>query len=201
MSAKTQPLKVMVSSSVYGTQSLLRQTYATLRGFGYEVICSPIGTLSVNPKQPNLNNCLRAVAECDIFIGFIRPIYGSGRDSKNEKSITHLELEKAIELGRARWMLVHSSVVKMRCLVRHVFYDKDGQRNAQAFKEIKGEFDDPRVIEMYELAADSKSKKPWSQRVNHWVHEYHYDFEALDYISAQFSNPQRVAGYLNPKKD
>ena len=200
MSAKTEPLKVMISSSVYGTQSLLRQTYATLRGFGYEVICSPIGTLSVNPTQPNLDNCLGAVAECDIFIGFIRPIYGSGRDSKKDKSITHLELEKAIELGRARWMLTHSSVVKMRSLVRHVFYKKDGTRNAQEFKELKGEFDDPRVIEMYELAADSNSKKPWSQRVNHWVHEYHYDFEALDYISAQFSNPQRVAGYLNPEK-
>jgi hypothetical protein len=90
---------------------------------------------------------------------------------------------------------------KMRSLVRHVFYNKDGSRNAQEFKELKGEFDDPRVIEMYELAADSNSKKPWSQRVNHWVHEYHYDFEALDYISAQFSNPQWVAGYLNPRKD
>jgi hypothetical protein len=191
----------MISSSVYGSQSLLRQTYATLRGFGYDVMCSPVGTLSVNPTQPNLDNCLQAVEECQIFVGFIRPIYGSGRDSKKDKSISHLELEKAIKLNRPRWILAHSSVVKMRSLVRHVFYNKDGSRNAQEFKELKGEFDDPRVIEMYELAADSNSKKPWSQRVNHWVHEYHYDFEALDYISAQFSNPQRVAGYLNPRKD
>jgi hypothetical protein len=199
MSAKAPPLKVMISSSVYGSQSLLRQTYATLRGFGYEVICSPVGTLAVNPTVPNLTNCLRAVDECDIFIGFIRPIYGSGRDTKKDKSITHLELERAIARGRdlPRWILAHSSVVKMRSLVRHVFYDADGSRNAQEFKELRGEFDDPRVIEMYELAADSNSKKPWSQRVNHWVHEYHYDYEALDFISAQFSNPQRVAGYLN----
>lgn len=201
MPSKDPPLKVMISSSVYGSQSLLRQTYATLRGFGYDVICSPVGTLSVNPTQPNLDNCLQAVEECHIFVGFIRPIYGSGRDSKKDKSITHIELEKAIKLNRPRWILAHSSVVKMRSLVRHVFYNKDGSRNAQEFKELKGEFDDPRVIEMYELAADSNSKKPWSQRVNHWVHEYHYDFEALDYISAQFSNPQRVAGYLNPRKD
>lgn len=201
MPLKVPSLKVMISSSVYGSQSLLRQTYATLRGFGYDVICSPTGTLSVNPTRPNLDNCLRAVEECDVFIGVIRPIYGSGRDSKKDKSITHFELEKAIALNRPRWILAHSSVVKMRSLVRHVFYNKDGSRNAQEFKELKGEFDDPRVIEMYELAADSNSKKPWSQRVNHWVHEYHYDFEALDYISAQFSNPQRVAGYLNPRKD
>ncbi len=189
----------MISSSVYGAQSLLRQTYGVVRGFGYDVICSPVGTISVNPTQPNLANCLQAVEDCDIFIGFIRPIYGSGRDSKKDKSITHLELEKAVAMNRPRWMLAHSSVVKMRSLVRHVFYDEDGTRNGVEFKVLKGEFDDPRVIEMYELAADSLSKKPWSQRVNHWVHEYHYDFEALDYISAQFSNPQRVAGYLIKK--
>lgn len=195
--AKT-PLKIMISSSVYGSLSLLRQTYATLRGFGYEVICSPAGSVAVNPKKPNLKNCLNAVEECNLFIGFIRPIYGSGRDSKKDKSITHLELEEAIKLDRPRWMLAHSSVVKMRSLVKHVFYDKDGVRNAVEFKELKGEFDDPKVIEMYELAADSNSEKPWSQRTNHWVHEYHYDFEALDFISAQFRDPKRVAAYLNP---
>lgn len=200
MPAKSPPLKVMISSSVYGTESLLRQAYATLLNFGYDVICSPVGTLPVNPKKPNLDNCLRAVEECDIFIGFIRPIYGSGRNSKVDKSITRLELEKAIALNRPRWMLAHSSVVKMRNLVRHVFFNKDGSRNANKFKELKGEFDDPRVIEMYELAADSNSKKPWSQRENHWVHEYHYDHEALDFISAQFGKPLRVADFLNPRK-
>ena len=187
----------MISSSVYGAQSLLRQSYATLLGFGYDVICSPIGTLPVNPKKANLTNCLEAVEECDMFLGFIRPIYGSGRDLKKGKSITHMELEKAIKLDRPRWMLAHSSVVKMRSLVRHVFYDKKGVRNTVEFKELKGEFDDPRVIEMYELAADSHSKKPWSQRTNHWVHEYHYDFEALDFIGAQFRDQKRVAAYLN----
>ena len=70
-------------------------------------------------------------------------------------------------------------------------------RNGVEFRELKGEFDDPRVIEMYELAADSRSAKPWSQRVNNWVHDYHYDFEALDIISAQFRDPKRVTAYLN----
>ena len=196
MAARRPRLKVMISSSVYGAQSLLRQTYATLLGLRYDVICSPVGTVSVDPLSSNLASCLRAVEECDIFVGFIRPIYGSGKDSKRDKSITHLELEKAIQLKRPRWMLAHSSVVKMRSLVRRVFYDKDGTRNGLPFEGIKGEFDDLRVIEMYELAADSHNKKPWSQRVNHWVHEYHYDSEALDYIKAQFRDPVRVAAYL-----
>lgn len=191
-----EQIKVMISSSVYGSQSLLVQTYATLKGFGYNVICSPIGTLPVNPKKSNLTNCLDAVNECDVFVGFIRPIYGSGRDSKAEKSITHLELEKAVSLKRPRWILAHSSVVKMRRLVKHVFYDEDGIRNKIKFEPLVGEFDDPRVVEMYELAADSSSDLPWSQRTNHWVHEYHYDFEALDYIKTQFGEPKRVADYL-----
>lgn len=197
----TQPLKVMISSSVYGAESLLRQTYATLKRFGYEVICSPVGTVPVNPKKPNLQNCLEAVDECDIFVGFIRPIYGSGRDSKIDKSITHLELERAMARKPAlpRWILAHSSVVKMRRLLRQVYYKKGGGRNEKKFEPLKGEFDDVRVIEMYDLAADTQSKKPWSQRVNHWVHEYHYDFEALDYLSAQFKDPKRVASYLKAK--
>lgn len=202
-------MKVMISSSVYSAQSLLVQVCATLRAFeAYDVICSPVGTVPVDPTDSNLKSCLAAVEDCQLFIGFIRPIYGSGRDyweasdgkKSSSKSITHLELEKAIALGRPRWMLAHSSVVKMRSLVREVFYKEDGTRNDTKFKELKGEFDDPRVIEMYELAADSNSKKDWSQRKNHWVHEYHYDFEALDYIKAQFGDPKRVAAYLKQPK-
>lgn len=200
MSGKVEPLRAMISSSVYGAESLLRQTYATLRGFGYDVICSPVGTLPVNPKMTNLDNCLKAVEQCQIFIGFIRPVYGSGRDSDKDKSVSHLELEKAISLGIPRWMLAHSSVVKMRRLVRGVFYDDKGLRNEVQFKPLIGEFDDLRVIEMYDLAADSKRKRPWSKRLNHWVHEYHYDFEALDYISAQFGKPERVASYIGSEK-
>ena len=164
---RNEPLKVLISSSVYGTQSLLRQSYATLRGYGYNVICPPVGSLAVNPRKSNLENCLHAMTECDIFVGFIRPISGSGRDSTEEKSVTHLELERAIAVNRPRWMMVHSSVVKMRNLVGHVFYDKKGVRNGVEFKPLKGEFDDLRVIEMYELAADSRiasEKRRWRFR-------------------------------------
>ena len=44
-------LKVMVSSSVYGSQSLLRQAYATLLSFGYDVICSPVGTMAAMDRR------------------------------------------------------------------------------------------------------------------------------------------------------
>jgi hypothetical protein len=32
------------------------------------------------------------------------------------------------------------------------------------------------------------------------VHEYHYEFEALDFVQAQLSDPRRVAQYLAPRK-
>ena len=190
----------MISSSVYGAESLLRQVYGTLKQFGYDVVCSPVGSLPVNPNQSNRKNCLNALDHCDLFIGFIRPIYGSGRSSRSAKSITHEELEKAIDIDVPRWVLAHSSVVKMRRLVRHVFYNKDGTRNKNKFEPLKGEFDDPRVIEMYDLAADTRSSKPWSERTNHWVQEYHYDHEALDYIRNQFQDIKRVSGYLRKGK-
>jgi len=187
----------MISSSVHGSLSLLRQVETTLRSFGFEVLCSPVGTLSVNPRESNLENCLKAVDECDVFIGFIRPVYGSGRDDRSEKSITHLELEKAIELDKPRWMLAHSSVVKMRSLLRRVFFDKEGVRNNVKFTPLKGEFDDLGVIEMYDIATDINNKNiPWSRKTNHWVHEYHYDYEALDFIRAQFQDPKLVASNL-----
>lgn len=198
MSKKKPPLKVMISSSVYGAQDLLRQIDASLRSYGYQVICSPMGSVAANPALSNLDNCLNAVAECDVFIGFIRPLYGSGKDSSDDMSITHMELEKAIELKKPRWMLAHSSVVSMRKLLKSVFFDDKGKRNAVAFKPVKGFFDDLRVIEMYERAADSNNPVVWSKRTNHWVQEYHYDSEALSYINEQFNDIKRVADYFKP---
>lgn len=194
-------LKVMISSSVnYGAASLLRQTYTTMLA-DYDVICSSVGSMPVNPKVSNQVNCLESVKECDIFIGFIRPLYGSGKDTKDGKSITHLELERAIDLDKPRWILAHSSVVKMRRLIRRVFFNKDGSRNGNEFTPLTGEFDDLRVIEMYEKATDSNNKKvAWSQKKNNWVQEYHYDFEALDYISKQFKDPKEIAAHLNSKE-
>ena len=194
-----EKIKVMISSSVnYGAASLLRQIYASLQN-KYDIICSSVGSMPVNPNLPNRTNCLSAVQDCQVFIGFIRPLYGSGKDSKDGQSITHLELEEAIRLDKPRWILAHSSVVKMRRLLRRVYFNKDGTRNDHEFTPLTGEFDDLRVVEMYEQATDSNNKeKPWSERKNNWVQEYHYDFEALDYIEKQFGDPKLLASYLNP---
>src|SRR4030067_3584321 len=94
-------LKIMVASSVYNFNTELTQICAVLKSYGYEVLNSHLGTVPVNPSKSNLDNCLTAVEECDLFLGIIRPFYGTG--IVGEKSITHTEISKALELEKPRW--------------------------------------------------------------------------------------------------
>jgi hypothetical protein len=190
-------IKVMISSSVYHSEELLRLCHATLTSYGYDVMCSPAGTLPINPRKSNLQNCLAAVDACDIFVGFIQPLYGSGRDKATGKSVTHLELERAIERNKLRYMLVHSRVVVARQLLLPICFDGNGVRlKDNAFQPRRGFFDDLGSIEMYHLAMDAYSGKEWSERMNNWVQEYHEDREALKFLSTQFADPGLIRRYL-----
>lgn len=85
----------MVSSAVYGFEKDIRQICATIESFKskkyeYEVLNSHIGTIYVAPGISNQEACLRAVDDCDFFLGIILPRYGSG--------ITHDEFKRAIQL-------------------------------------------------------------------------------------------------------
>ena len=91
-------IKIMVGSTVYGFENELYQVVALLQTLGYEVLNSHVGTIKVNPKLSNLENCLNAVDECDLFLGIIRPYYGTG--NIGEKNITFEEIKRAIELKK-----------------------------------------------------------------------------------------------------
>ena len=104
----------MVGSTVYGFENELYQIVALLQTLGYEVLNSHVGTIKVNPKLSNLENCLNAVDECDLFLGIIRPYYGTG--NIGEKNITFEEIKRAIELKKPYWFLVHRDVVFARKL-------------------------------------------------------------------------------------
>ena len=69
---------LMVSSCVYGIEELLDRIYTLLTTFGYEVWMSHKGTMPVCSKMSNFENCIQAVARCDLFLGIITPQYGSG---------------------------------------------------------------------------------------------------------------------------
>lgn len=55
-------IKVFVSSTVYDFESQLDMVYSTLDGYGYDVMMSHKGTIPLDSKLSNLENCLNARA-------------------------------------------------------------------------------------------------------------------------------------------
>lgn len=109
-------VKIMVGSTVYGFEDQLSSIVAQLNTMGFEVLNSHHGSIKVNPKLSNLDNCLNAVKECDLFLGIIRPYCGTG--NIGEKNITFEEIKEAIRLEKPYWFLVHRDVVFARTLFK-----------------------------------------------------------------------------------
>lgn len=142
-------LKIMVSSTVYGSESDLDQIKYILENFGYEVIMSKEGNIYVpigsNPEAA----CLKAVENCDLFLGIIFPRYGSG--------ITHKEFERAVELDKPRWFVTHKYIEYTRKLMHQFMHAKDGKRNGFDIKSTSV-LDSVKVVDMYNIA-----RKDWCQ--------------------------------------
>ena len=96
MSEKRNHIKVFVSSTVYDFETDLRRIFLTLDGFWYDVYMSKEGTIPLDSRLSNLINCVNGVEECDIFLGIVRPLIGSGVLEKGGRSITAQEFDKAI---------------------------------------------------------------------------------------------------------
>lgn len=190
MNGQDEPKPViMVSSSVYGIEDLLDQIFGVLTGFGYEVWMSHAGTVPVDPDKSNFENCLAAVERCDLFLGLITTWYGSGRDG-GEPSITHQELLRAIELDKLRWFLAHEHVAFARQLLKQFQVNEDGSPNEDfVFRRTKV-LDDIRVIDMYEAAI--RQDVALTERTGNWVQSYFRHQDALQYVSSQFGDMQRI---------
>ena len=85
---------IMLSTSVYGFENEISQVCALLKDLGYNVWNSHLGTVRVNSALSNLENCLKAVEDCDLFLGIIRTQCGTGYI--NGKNITFEEMKKAV---------------------------------------------------------------------------------------------------------
>lgn len=188
MSVKLPKLKIMVASTVYEFQDQLEQICSTLRGFGYDVLNSHIKTIPVHPGKSNMDNCLEAVKDCDVFLGIVRPQYGTG--IIGARSITHEEMRKAIELKKPRWFVAHRDIKVARVLLKQYMKDEHGNPNP-AFSYVKNNImDDVRVIELYnETILDSV---PAPDRIGHWVEEYFGLSDILTCVETQFRNVKRV---------
>ncbi|MCX7047272.1 MAG: DUF4062 domain-containing protein [Candidatus Sumerlaeota bacterium] len=179
---------IMVSSTVYGIESLLEQIYGMLLSAGWDVWMSRRGTVPVDSDMSNFDNCLQAVNDCDAFLGIITGSYGSGK-IKTEKSITHQEMERAIKSGRKRWFLVQHEVAVARQFFRAV---KKAVPHIESRLTMKHNplLDDLRILDMYDLAV--RDSEPVENRTGNWVQAYRNTQEAMLFIESQLGHPEAI---------
>jgi isopentenyl phosphate kinase len=190
MSKTKRKLKIMLGSTVYGFEDQLSQIVAQLQLLGYEVFNSHNGSIKVNPKLSNLDNCIKAVEECDLFLGIIRPFYGTG--NIGEKNITFEEIKRAIELKKPYWFLVHRDVVFARELFKNL-----ALKSGDEIVVRKNKLFDPRTIEIYEYVIENHI--PVTLRNGNWAQQFYRLDEMMTYINTQFSDSDFVENILNHK--
>ena len=175
----TRKLNIMVSSSVYGFEDWISQICALLKELGYNVWNSYLGTIKVNSKLSNLENCLKAVEECDLFFGIIRTQCGTGYIGN--KNITFEEMRKAVELKKTYWFLAHRDVVFARQLFKKMEHPESVK-----FKDKK--FFDPLCMEIYDYVI--QSGKPVEARTGNWVQEFYTFEDVATYLYTQFGDKE-----------
>ena len=178
---------IMVSTTVYGFERDIAQICALLNELGYNVWNSHIGTIKVDPNLSNLENCIKAVENCDLFLGIIRTQCGTG--NIGDKNITFEEMKKAIELKKPFWFLAHRDVV----FARRLFKKMEHSENI-TFKDKK--FFDPLCIKMYDYVIQSGN--PVETRTGNWVQEFYRFDEIEKYLKTQFGEKDFV-NYLMGK--
>ncbi|MDY0090868.1 MAG: DUF4062 domain-containing protein [Flavobacteriaceae bacterium] len=192
MSKTNRKIKIMVGSTVYGFEDQLSQIVAQLNTLGYEVLNSYHGSIKVNPHKSNIDNCLKAVEECDLFLGIIRPYYGTG--NIGDKNITFEEIKKAIELKKPYWFLVHRDVVFARNL-----FKKMKLKSGDEIVIEDNKLFDKRCIDVYEYVI--KNHVPVTLRNGNWAQEFYRLDEMMVYINAQFSEKDFILEVLNEKAE
>ncbi len=197
MAAPRNHIKIFVASTVYNFQPQLDQIYQLLDGFGYDVLNSHKGTILVDSSESNLDNCLNGVKECDVFIGLIRPTYGSAVLSKGGKSITHLEFETAVSRKIPRFVLADSRVTFTRSLLRKAKYIGTGTPLDIDSSNIL--FNDNNImdincIKLYEEMI--KHRIPPLDRKGNWVQEYQNLEDIRLYLDSQFKYPDRIKALI-----
>lgn len=188
-------LRLMVASTVYDFEDQLSAVIATLSGYGYDVWNSSRGTLPVHPSKSNLENCVCAARDCDLFLGILRPSYGSGK--VGSRSITHEECLEAVHCVKPRWFLVHRNVTLARSLLKPYMFDRKGKRTSFKLRN-NPVIDDLQVIDLYNDVI--QNDVPVADRRGHWAQEFGSLSDVLGYLETQFKDIDRVRGYCEEMK-
>jgi len=164
-----EKLKIMVSSTVYGSESDLNQIKVLLESYGYEVLMSKDGTIYYSFDEGTTPEiaCIQAVDDCNIFFGIIFPRYGSG--------ITHKEFQRAVERDVPMCFVTHHYIEFTRKLMQQYMYDADGERNEFEIQRTSV-LDSVKVVDMYNLVRHK------------WVQPFWNIADILIFVETQFKD-------------
>ena len=190
-------IKIFVSSTVYDFESQLDTVYSTLDSYGYDVMMSHKGTIPLDSKLSNLENCLIGVEKCDVFLGFIRPLIGTGVLKPGERSITAQEFEKAYAMNMPRFVLADYRVVFAREFARmmkispsEIPYVVKKERTDGRIVERPNRVVHPECIDLYNVAIQQNSLP--TNRKGNWVQEYKNIQDVMMHVEAQFKDVERI---------
>ena len=207
MGIERNHIKIFVSSTVYDFETDLRRIFTLLDAYGYDVYMSKEGTIPLSSRLSNLVNCVNGVEECDVFLGIVRPLVGSGVLKKGERSITAQEFDKAIALGMPRFILAdykvefaHRFLTLMRMKTKDIPMNRereitreDGQKVLEITPNnlVHGE-----CVDVYR-AAIQNNINPATRRIGNWAQPYKDGEEILRFIESQFKDVERIKKLIN----
>lgn len=198
--------KLMLASTVYGFEDQLSKIIADLEQHNFDILNSFYGSLKVNPKLSNLENCVNSVQEADLLLGIVRPYYGTG-NIRNEdavdvkdKNITFEEIRKAIDLEKHRWFYVHRDVDFCSKVLEHIevkvtFEEKKKEQITNKNTLRPNAFIDPKTIDLYNFVVmDYKTNV--ALRNGNWAQEFLVMSEAMRYIQTQLQDQGFIESLL-----
>lgn len=197
-------LNLMIASTVYGFEDQLSKMINDIKLKGFNVLNSFHGSIKVNPKLSNLENCLQAVDDTDWIMGIVRPYYGTG--NINEKNITFEEIKQSIKLQKPRWFFIHRDVVFAKKILNKIEVNKkilgknESAKTQNHNKLLSNPFIHIQAIDLYNYVIKNH-EKDLKLRNGNWAQEF-YDFsEALIYIQVQFLDYNFIKDLLNTSEN
>ncbi|MCH6198624.1 DUF4062 domain-containing protein [Aquiflexum sp. LQ15W] len=199
--------KLMLASTVYGFEDQLSKIIMDLGQHNFDILNSFYGSLKVNPKLSNLENCVNSVKEADIFLGIVRSYYGTGnirnKDAVDveDKNITFEEIRKAIDLEKQRWFYVHRDVDFCWKVLEHIevkatFEEKQKGKTTNKNTLRPNAFIYPKTIELYNFVIKDHETNV-ALRNGNWAQEFLVMSEALRYIQTQLKDLEFIESLTN----
>jgi len=207
MAVERNHIKVFVSSTVYDFEATLNRIFATLDCYGYDVYMSKAGTIPIDSRKSNLVNCVEAVDECDVFLGIIRPLVGSGVLKMGERSITAQEFDRAFGLPMPRFVLADYRVAFAHDFLRLVRQDLTTIPDYYSKKEAREDGSEVEVrkpnltihaepVDLYRLAIQNHIR-PAEDRIGNWAQSYKDEEDIMRFIEFQFKDVERIKAIIN----